>query len=230
VHASPAANGVFLALGFLELSLGRPGAAAELYRQVAPDALSGFSSVAGGRGALDAVEAFAATGDVDRAAELAARFPADAHEKPLAEAYVAAARGEIARAIELVEAVEPSPAPFRRAHEQLLLGSLLRRARRKRAARTALEAARDGFVALEAPLWVERAEEELARIGGRSPAGSTLTASERLVAELVASGLSNKQVAAHLVVTVRTVEWHLSKVYAKLGVDSRTALAARWSG
>jgi len=230
VHASPAANGVFLALGLLELSLGRPGAAAELYRQVAPDALSGFSSVAGGRGALDAVEAFAATGDVDRAAELAARFPADAHEKPLAEAYVAAARGEIARAIELVEAVEPSPAPFRRAHEQLLLGSLLRRARRKRAARAALEAARDGFLALEAPLWVERAEEELARIGGRSPAGSTLTASERLVAELVASGLSNKQVAAHLVVTVRTVEWHLSKVYAKLGVDSRTALAARWSG
>lgn len=227
-HSAPAANGALLALGLLELSLGRVEAAAEIYRQITPNGLLGFNSVSGGRGALDVVEALTATGDVERATELAASLPDDAHEKPLAEACVAAARGELLYAIELVQSVEPSPAPFRRAREQLLHGRLLRRAKRKRDARAALEAARDGFLEADAPLWAERAVEELSRLGGRRPAGGTLTESEHRVAELVASGLSNKEVASRLVVTVRTVEAHLSKVYEKLGVESRTALAARW--
>lgn len=224
----PTTNGVFMALGLLELSRGQVGAAAEFYRQLT-FGLSRTSNVAGGRGSLDVIEAFAETGEVEWAANLAAGLPDDAHEKPLAEACVAAARDELERAIELVRSVEPSPAPFRAAREQLLLGRLLRRARRKRDARTALEAAREGFVALEASVWAERAAEELARLGGRRPAGTTLTASERRVAKLVASGLSNKEVASRLVVTVRTVEAHLTKVYDKLGVESRTALAAHWS-
>jgi DNA-binding CsgD family transcriptional regulator len=230
VHAVLPGYGVSLALGSLELSLGRTDAAAEIYRTMTPYALARFNNVAGGRGQLDAVEALAAVGDLERAAEIASGLPDDAREKPPAEACVAAARGDLARAIELVEAAEPSPSPspFRRAREQLLLGRLLRRARRKRDARAALETARDAFLALEAPLWAERAADELARLGGRSPVGATLTDSERRVAELVASGLSNKEVAARLVVTVRTVEWHLSKIYEKLGVTSRTALAARW--
>jgi ATP/maltotriose-dependent transcriptional regulator MalT len=193
-----------------------------------PYALARFNDVAGGRGQLDAVEALAAVGDVERAAEIASGLPDDAREKRLAEACVTAAHGEVVRAIELVQAAEPAAAPFRRSRDQLLLGRLLRRARRKRDARTALEAARDAFLALDAPLWAERAADELARLGGRSPVGAALTESERGVAELVASGLSNKEVATRLVVTVRTVEWHLSRVYAKLGVASRTALAARW--
>jgi DNA-binding CsgD family transcriptional regulator len=229
VQAATTTNGVYLALGLLELSLGHLEAAAETYRRLTPAFRPRLSNVAGGRGALDMVEAFAAVGDLERAAELTSRLPDDAHEKPLAEACVAAARGELSRAIELARSAGPSPAPFRRAREQLLLGRLLRRARRKREARAALETARDGFLALEAPLWVERAAEELARLGGRSPAGAVLTESERRVAELVASGLSNKQVATRLVVTVRTVEWHLSKVYEKLGIDSRAALAASWA-
>jgi DNA-binding CsgD family transcriptional regulator len=224
---APTTNGVFTALGLLELSLGHVEAAAENYRRLT-FGLSRLSNVAGGRGLMDVVETFVAVGDVDRAAELADRLPDDAHEKPLAEACVAAARGELARAIEVVESVAPSPAPFRRAREQLLLGRLLRRARRRREARAALEAARDGFLALEAPLWAERAAEELGRLGGRGPAGTALTESERRVAELVASGLSNKEVAARLMVTVRTVESHLTRIYEKLDVDSRTALAARW--
>lgn len=223
----PATNGVFTALGLLELSLGHVEAAADSYRRLT-FGLARISNVAGGRGVLDVVEAFAAVGDVERAAELAARLPADAHEKPLAEACVAAAREELEHAIELVRSVEPSPAPFRRAREQLLLGRLLRRARRKREARTALEQAQSGFLELEAPLWAERAAEELARLGGRPPAGTNLTESERRVAELVASGLSNRDVATRLSVTVRTVESHLTRIYEKLGVDSRTALAARW--
>jgi DNA-binding CsgD family transcriptional regulator len=228
VHAAPAENGVYLALGLLELSLGHVDAAAEIYRQLPPSWASRLTNIAGGRGVLDAVETFAAAADVEQAATLTAALSDDAHEKPLAEACVAAARGELVLAIELVRSTEPSPAPFRRAREQLLLGRLLRRVRKKRDARAALESARAGFLALEAPLWAERAADELARLGGRSPAGAMLTASERRVAELVASGLSNKQVAARLVVSVRTVEMHLSKIYEKLGVNSRAALAARW--
>jgi DNA-binding CsgD family transcriptional regulator len=230
VHAVLPGYGVRLVLGSLELSLGHTDSAAENYRQMTPHSLARFNNVAGGRGQLDAVEALAAVGDLDRAAEIAAGLPDDAREKPLAEACVAAARDELDQAIELIAATEPSPSPFRRARDQLLLGRFLRRARRRRDAREALETARDGFLVLEAPLWANRATDELARLGGRRPAGATLTDSERRVAELVASGLSNKEVATRLVVTVRTVEWHLSKIYEKLGVDSRTALAARWPG
>jgi DNA-binding NarL/FixJ family response regulator len=69
---------------------------------------------------------------------------------------------------------------------------------------------------------------ELDRVSGRraAPAGG-LTPGERRVAELVASGLSNKQVAERLYLSVYTVQAHLSQVYAKLGVTSRTQLARR---
>jgi tetratricopeptide (TPR) repeat protein len=123
VHAVTPVNGVLLAFGLLELSLGDSDAAAETYRQIPRHALSRLSNVAGGRGALDAVEALSAGGDVERAAELAADLPTDAFEKPLADACVAAARGELDRAIDLVRSVDPAPAPFRRACQQLLLGS-----------------------------------------------------------------------------------------------------------
>ncbi|MGH3071994.1 MAG: helix-turn-helix domain-containing protein, partial [Gaiellaceae bacterium] len=79
---------------------------------------------------------------------------------------------------------------------------------------------------LGATVWADRARAELARIGGRSAAGG-LTETERRVAELVADGRSNKEVAAALYVTVKSVEANLSRVYAKLGLRSRTELAAR---
>jgi DNA-binding NarL/FixJ family response regulator len=82
------------------------------------------------------------------------------------------------------------------------------------------------FDTLGAAVWAERAAAELARISGRRAAGA-LTETERRVAELVADGLSNKEVAARLFVSVRAVEANLSKVYAKLGVRSRTQLAGR---
>jgi DNA-binding CsgD family transcriptional regulator len=230
LHAVTPVSGGLLALGVLELSLGRADAAADVYRRLTPYALLRLSNVAGGRGALDAIEALAACGDVEHASELVDGLPHDAREKPLAEAYLAAAHGKLAEAIELIGSVEPTAAPLRRAREQLVLGTLLRRMRRKREARAVLEDAKSAFVAIDAPRWAERAADELARLGGRSPSGSSLTASERRVADLVAEGLSNKEVAARLVVTVRTVEWHLSSVYEKLGIDSRTALAARWPG
>lgn len=65
---------------------------------------------------------------------------------------------------------------------------------------------------------------ELGRLPGRPPAGGSLTESERAVAALVVAGLPNKAIAGRLSVTRRTVEQHVSRVYAKLGVDSRAGL------
>ena len=77
-----------------------------------------------------------------------------------------------------------------------------------------------------AKVWAERARDELERVGGRRPAAAgELTAAERRVSELAASGLSNKEIARTLFVSVHTVEVHLSHAYAKLGVHSRAQLA-----
>jgi DNA-binding NarL/FixJ family response regulator len=120
--------------------------------------------------------------------------------------------------------------PFEHARTLLAHGTIERRAKRRAAARQALTAALERFDGLGAALWAERAAAELARIPGRGRAPSELTETERRVAELVADGLSNKEVAARLFVSVRAVEANLSKVYAKLGVRSRSQLAARLRG
>jgi DNA-binding CsgD family transcriptional regulator len=214
-------------LGLLELSLGNLVEAAAFYRRVPAEGWRRWSYCAGGRTALDAVEALSAVGELERAREVISTLPADARELPVVEACVIAAEGDLERGIELVRSAPPPPSPFRHGRQLLLLGRLQRQARHRSEARETLEAACAQFDELGAKLWRSRAVEELSRLGGRSPAGSTLTASELRVAELVASGLSNKEVASRLVVTVRTVEAHLSKIYAKLEVRSRTALSAR---
>jgi ATP/maltotriose-dependent transcriptional regulator MalT len=214
-------------LGLLELSLGQLEEAAAWYRQVPEQCWKGWFYWAGGRVALDAVEALSATGDHTLAVELASTLPDEARELSVARGCLAAAEGDLEQAIEHVRSAPRSTSPFRDAREFLLLGRLQRQARHRGQARETLEAARAAFDKLGATPWAERAQEELARLGGRSPAGTRLTESERRVAELVAAGHSNKEVATRLVITVRTVEAHLSKIYAKLGVHSRTELAAR---
>jgi DNA-binding NarL/FixJ family response regulator len=102
-----------------------------------------------------------------------------------------------------------------------------RRLKQRAAARATLEQALELFDDLGAALWAEKAAAELARIPGRGRASDELTETERRVAELVAEGLSNKEVAARLFVSVRAVEANLSKVYAKLGIRSRTQLTSR---
>jgi len=82
------------------------------------------------------------------------------------------------------------------------------------------------FAGLGAQAWRSLAELELGRIGGRTPTGSALTSSERVVAERAAAGRSNKEIAAELMVSTRTVESQLSAVYRKLHVRSRGQLAA----
>jgi DNA-binding NarL/FixJ family response regulator len=75
-------------------------------------------------------------------------------------------------------------------------------------------------------LWARRARAELARIGGRPPRQGALTPTERLVAELAASGRTDREIAQELFMSVKTVGANLSRVYHKLGVRSRTELAA----
>jgi DNA-binding CsgD family transcriptional regulator len=119
------------------------------------------------------------------------------------------------------------PAPFERARTLLIYGTMLRRAKRRKAAREAIEEALSIFESLPAPVWVENARAELARIGGRAPSGGGLTPSERRVAEVVAAGKTNKETAAELFISVHTVEDALKRIYRKLGVRSRTELARR---
>ena len=93
-------------------------------------------------------------------------------------------------------------------------------------AREAIEAAIEAFETLGAAGWAETARAELGRIGGRTRAEG-LTAAEQRVAALVAEGRTNREVAAALFLAERTVASHLSHVYAKLGVRSRTELARK---
>ena len=87
--------------------------------------------------------------------------------------------------------------------------------------------ARGGFEQLGAATWVEKARQELGSIGGRTREEG-LTAAERRVAVLVAEGRTNREVAGALFLGERTVASHLTHIYAKLGVRSRTELARRF--
>jgi DNA-binding CsgD family transcriptional regulator len=143
---------------------------------------------------------------------------------------VAAAEGSVARATSLLEDAvaqhEHVGDPFGRARALLALGVVRRRARQKRAARDAIHQALAGFEQLGAATWVDKARDELGSIGGRRREEG-LTAAERRVAALVAAGSTNREVAAALFLGERTVASHLTHIYAKLGVRSRTELASK---
>jgi DNA-binding CsgD family transcriptional regulator len=118
------------------------------------------------------------------------------------------------------------PMPFELGRTVLARGQLLRRLKQKRAARESLQEALEVFERLGAPLWAERARAELRRIGLRPAAPLSLTPTEERVADLVATGHTNREVAQALFVSVHTVEDNLRRIYRKLGVRSRTELAA----
>jgi DNA-binding CsgD family transcriptional regulator len=143
---------------------------------------------------------------------------------------LAAPEYDEAAAASLAEAAEEYAAlglRFDAARSWLILGRAQRRLRKWAAARASLQRAAAAFDAISSPGWADDARAELARVGGRGPrAAGDLTPTERRTAELAAEGLSNKEIARTLVVTVHTVEVHLSKTYAKLGVRSRSQLAA----
>jgi DNA-binding CsgD family transcriptional regulator len=96
-------------------------------------------------------------------------------------------------------------------------------------ARDHIEPARVMFGRLGAGPWAQRAEADLARLGTRRASGPGLTSAERRVAGLVASGRTNREVAADLYMGLRTVESHLTSIYRKLGVRSRSELVRAWA-
>jgi DNA-binding NarL/FixJ family response regulator len=128
--------------------------------------------------------------------------------------------------------VEGLALPFQRALLELAYGQTLRRGGQRRAAAERLAAARERLVGVGARPYVQRCERELGACG-LAPAKrsafdpSRLTAQESEVARLVAGGMSNRQVASELFVSVKTVQFHLTHIYSKVGVGSRAELAAR---
>ncbi len=226
-------------LGFLELSLGNAAAADRYLRPVA-DRLEelGWGEPSVYRVLPNAIEALVALGELDEAHRLLQRLQERGRGamSRWAEAcagrcrgLVLAAEGDLPGALEALETTlrvhRRIPVPFEHARTLLVRGVCQRRAKRWAAARRSLQQALDMFRKLGARLWAERAEQELGRIGGRAGSPLELTETEWRVASLVAEGLSNRQVADRLFVSVRTVEGHLSGVYRKLGVRSRTELA-----
>lgn len=223
-------------LGFLELSLGDAAKAhAHLADYSIEDGIEGPKRIAMVGEEIAALvqlgELDAASGLVDELERRGIRLnrPTLVATAGRYRGLIRAARGDFDGAVEPIEqalAIFGNELPFERARTLLVYGEVRRRGKQKRAAREALEAAIALFDQVGAPLWAAKAHAELARIGGRTAIGE-LTATERRVADLVAAGRSNKEVAAELFVSVRAVESNLSKVYAKLGVRSRTELARR---
>jgi DNA-binding CsgD family transcriptional regulator len=118
--------------------------------------------------------------------------------------------------------------PFEEARTLLVAGEVHRRARHKHIAASFLGDALHIFERLGAPLWAARARSELDRVGIRGPrpeSGQGLTITERHVADLAVAGRTNNEIAAELFMGLRTVEAHLSRVYRKVGVRSRTGLS-----
>ncbi|MGH2921361.1 MAG: ATP-binding protein [Gaiellaceae bacterium] len=229
------------ALGRLALSLGQAAEAhAHLGPIVAETRAAGIREPGEMRFFPDEIEALLVLEHVDEAESMLAFVQECAARTGRVSALAAAARcrGTLAAARGDLEQAEEAlqestlgysnvSLPFERARTLLALGSTRLRAKRKRAARESLEEARAAFERLGAAVWVERVRAELGRIGGRRPSDGSLTGTERRVAELVAQGHTNREVAAALFVSQRTVEGHLSRIYAKLGVRSRTGLARR---
>jgi DNA-binding NarL/FixJ family response regulator len=146
-----------------------------------------------------------------------------------------AARGDLEGAIQAFDAAgrransAAGGEPVRARAHPPAAGTAQRRAQHKRAARDTLERSLTIFESLGARLWAEKARSELRRIGGRTASDGELSETERQIVELVVAGRKNREVAEELSLSPNTVAWNLSKIYRKLGVRSRTELAAHAS-
>ena len=190
----------------------------------------------------DLVEAAARSDNPDLAGEAASRFTAWAdgsgHRWAMAVAHrcQALVTGDERHFTEALRLHEDASRPFDHARTALVYGEWLRRERRRADARAQLATARELFTALGAQQWAERARRELLATGAtpgqlrRQPGPlDRLTPQELQVVRLAVAGLSNRDIAAQLFLSPRTVESHLYKAYPKLGVASRGELAAEFS-
>jgi len=226
-------------LGFLDVSLGNYAAAlttlqSEVSRiHAAPDG----TEIIAASFVPDAVEAMIQLGQPDDAAPLVDILVRNGSRlgRPWmlavgmrCRAMLQAAQGDMATAAATAELAisqhQRLPMPFEHARTQLLLGQLQRRQRHRDASTATLRAAQDTFQQLGTTVWAQRAATELTRgVSGRRRVEG-LTPSERRVAELAVSGLTNRDIAATLFISPKTVEVNLSRIYRKLNIRSRVEL------
>ncbi|HZV52758.1 MAG TPA: AAA family ATPase [Candidatus Dormibacteraeota bacterium] len=226
------------ALGHLELSLGRPEPAVELLLAAGDgagrnpvvlactgdlvEALVRAGRRAEARATLAELERWEGLGDWTRS--VIARGRALLADDEEADQCFSAALGAATNRV----------SPLERARTALCYGERLRRQGHRRAARAQLRAALETFELHGARRWAERARQELQASGAtvrRRDLGpiEELTPQELQVALLTASGATTREVAERLFLSPRTVEVHLTRTYRKLGVRSRTELAARFA-
>jgi DNA-binding CsgD family transcriptional regulator/predicted ATPase len=225
------------ALGLLELTLGNNLAAIEEFSVLAELAAeTGIADTPVLWWSGDLVEAYFRCGMPDQARQVLRRLEASAMSSVATAAAVAARSRALVEPdqferhiAEALRCHEKARMPFEQARTELCLGSNLRRRRLRAEARGYLHASLAKFERLGAVDWADRARNELQATGVRLAqpyAGmAQLTPQELQVTLAVARGLSNREVAAQLFLSVKTVEYHLAHVYDKVGVSRRTQLA-----
>ena len=231
-----------MALGMLELSLGD---AAGAHRTLAPlnrRVPTGRVRETGWfRFLADHLEALLALDELDAAQETLAKLEARRQTlldrawavqasmrcRGLVEVASGNADDGIAALERAVRLSERGQEPFELARNLVALGRVQRRGKQRRTARESLVRAGEIFERLGMPLWKERANEELSRIGGRARRPGGLTETEARVARLAADGLTNREIAAALFLSVNTVQAYLKRIYRELGIRSRTELARK---
>ena len=226
------------AIGHLELALGNPertviclGPVRERVQR------EGIREPGAIRFVIDEIEALVELGRRDEAAEVLRWYEGEARRLERASALGNCARSQgllAAQAGDLVgafaayeEALDwhaKVEVPLDRGRTLLALGAAQRRAKRRREARATLEEALAIFQRIGAAIWAERARDELKRISGRAATPGAFTPAEERVAALVVEGKTNREVAAALFLSDRTVEGHLSRIFGKLGIKHRAEL------
>ena len=188
----------------------------------------------------DALETLVSLGEIDRARAHIERHeqrsqtigsPWSAAVSARSRGLLAAAEGDFTAAFGALDRslrdLNGLQLPLERARTLLALGVVRRQAQQRRAAREALGQALSIFEQTGARLWADKARAETRRVAGRRPAPGRLTETEQRVAALAAQGRSNKEIAAELFMGISTVEMHLTRAYRKLGIRSRSGLAAK---
>ena len=232
------ADQAIMSLGFLEVSLGNNAdALTTLQPLVARLRTLPGTEIATAAFLPDAIEAMIALGRLDDARPMIEAL--EYHGGRLDRAWMLAigarcrsmmlaAKGDLGAATRMAQqaitAHDRLPMPFERARTQLLLGQLQRRQRQKEAATITLTEALAAFEGMRTPLWTDRTRNELARTKVDPTRALLLTASEQRVAELAASGMTNRDIAAAVFISPKTVGANLARIYRKLGIHTRAEL------
>jgi DNA-binding CsgD family transcriptional regulator len=231
-------------MGFVELSRGNAARVDELLQPLSDGITSmGLAEPILGIFLPDEIEALVLLGELARARRYTEWLERGGEQldRPWAlatgarcRALVEAGEGDLQRASAAAERAIGAHArlamPFELARTLLVKGQIHRRRKEKRLADQALREALRIFAAVGAPLWAEKARTELARIGLRPRAPAELTETERRIAELAATGLTNRQMATAAFLSPKTVDNVLGRIYRKLGIASRAELGAVMAG